>query len=205
MRQFRVSRACHFYVSSNAQWSQAEYRRAYRSRADQLDSVALAARDAVLCGRGPVRAALGTHGLSGEIFRAVRQDRGFTRYSCHACPSRRAPAFPGVGWTGILCWTTGGLANEQCTLSHRGACQCDRSGTLARVSGATALSRYPAQARQTAQHSAAQCTLGAGTVRQAPRARPGTLGTTLWSLTWISLSIARCSAACSDFQNRVVR
>lgn len=53
----------HFYVSSNAQWSQAEYRRAYRSRADRLDAVALAALGAFLADRGRLRAALRTHGL----------------------------------------------------------------------------------------------------------------------------------------------
>jgi DNA invertase Pin-like site-specific DNA recombinase len=55
----------HFYVSSNAQWSQAEYRRAYRSRADRLDAVALAALGAFLVDRGRLRVALRTHGLFG--------------------------------------------------------------------------------------------------------------------------------------------
>jgi len=51
-------RPYHFYVSSNAHWSQAEYRRAYRSRADRLDAVALAAFDAFLEDRGRLRASL---------------------------------------------------------------------------------------------------------------------------------------------------
>lgn len=55
----------HSYVSSNAQWSQAEYRRAYRSRADRLDDVVMAALAAFLCDRGRLRAALRTHGLLG--------------------------------------------------------------------------------------------------------------------------------------------
>ncbi len=59
-------RAYHFYVSSNAQWSQAEYRRAYRSRADRLDAVALAALAAFLGDRGRLRAAISTHGLFGK-------------------------------------------------------------------------------------------------------------------------------------------
>ena len=59
-------RPYHFYVSSNAQWSQAEYRRAYRSRADRLDSVASAALGAFLADRSRLRAALGTHGLFGD-------------------------------------------------------------------------------------------------------------------------------------------
>lgn len=56
----------HFYVSSNAQWSQAEYRRAYRSRADRLDAVALAALGAFLADRGRLRVAFRTHGLFGD-------------------------------------------------------------------------------------------------------------------------------------------
>jgi len=59
-------RPYHSYVSSNAQWSQAEYRRAYRSRADRLDQVALAALGAFLIDRRRLRAALSTHGLFGD-------------------------------------------------------------------------------------------------------------------------------------------
>ena len=59
-------RPYHSYVSSNAQWSQAEYRRAYRSRADRLDAVVLAALGAFLADRGRLRAALQTHGLFGD-------------------------------------------------------------------------------------------------------------------------------------------
>lgn len=55
----------HSYISSNAQWSRAEYRRAYRSRADRLDAVVMAALSAFLCDRGRLRAALRTHGLFG--------------------------------------------------------------------------------------------------------------------------------------------
>lgn len=59
-------RPYHFYISSNAHWSQAEYRRAYRSRADRLDAVALAALSAFLEDRSRLRAALRTHGIFGE-------------------------------------------------------------------------------------------------------------------------------------------
>jgi site-specific DNA recombinase len=59
-------RPYHSYVSSNSQWSQAEYRRAYRSRADRLDAVASAALGAFLTDRGRLRAALCTHGLFGD-------------------------------------------------------------------------------------------------------------------------------------------
>lgn len=64
-------RPYHFYISSNAQWSQAEYRRAYRSRADRLDAVALAALSAFLSDRGRLRAALQAHGLYGEELERV--------------------------------------------------------------------------------------------------------------------------------------
>ncbi|WP_439486612.1 recombinase family protein [Blastomonas fulva] len=56
----------HFYISSNAQWSQAEYRRAYRTRADRLDAVVLASAEAFLADRGELRTALKTHGLFGD-------------------------------------------------------------------------------------------------------------------------------------------
>lgn len=59
-------RPCHSYVSSNAQWAQIEYRRAYRSRADRLDAVVLAALGAFLADRGRLRAALLTHGIFGD-------------------------------------------------------------------------------------------------------------------------------------------
>lgn len=64
----------HSYVSSNALWSQAEYRRAYRSRADRLDTVVSASLGAFLEDRSRLRAALGTHGLFG-----VDLDRLVTR------------------------------------------------------------------------------------------------------------------------------
>lgn len=65
-------RAYHSYVSSNAMWSQAKYVRAYRTRADRLDSLTLAALRAFLEDRGRLRTALGTHGLfDGELDRLV--------------------------------------------------------------------------------------------------------------------------------------
>lgn len=59
-------RQYNFYISSNAQWSQAEYRRAYRSRADRLEAVVLAALSAFLADRGQLRSALRMYGLFGE-------------------------------------------------------------------------------------------------------------------------------------------
>lgn len=58
--------AYHVYVSSNAQWSQAEYIRAYRTRADRMDALVRAALASFLLDRARLRAALGTHGLFGE-------------------------------------------------------------------------------------------------------------------------------------------
>lgn len=55
----------HFYVSSNAQWSQAQFLRAYRSRADRLDAVVLAAVSAFFGDRSRLRAALRAHGIIG--------------------------------------------------------------------------------------------------------------------------------------------
>ncbi len=69
----------HSYVSSNAMWSQAEYLRAYRTRADRLDCLALATLSAFLEERGRLRAALGTHGLFGvELDRLVARANAAT-------------------------------------------------------------------------------------------------------------------------------
>lgn len=54
------------YVSSNAAWSQAEYRRAYRCNADQLDRTVLAAISEFLCDKRKLRNALKTLGLFGD-------------------------------------------------------------------------------------------------------------------------------------------
>ena len=58
-------RPYHSYVSSNAMWSQAEYLRAYRTRAYRLDSLAMATLSTFLGDRVRLRAALGKHGLFG--------------------------------------------------------------------------------------------------------------------------------------------
>lgn len=54
-----------FYVSSNTTWSQAEYRRAYRSNAHQLEKLVLSAIAEFLCDRGKLRNALKSLGLYG--------------------------------------------------------------------------------------------------------------------------------------------
>lgn len=59
-------KAYHVYVSSNAQWSQAEYIRAYRTKAERMDALALAALRTFLLNRGRLRAALLAHGIFGE-------------------------------------------------------------------------------------------------------------------------------------------
>lgn len=79
----------HFYVSSNAQWSQAEFRRAYRSRADRLDAVVLAAVGSFFTDRSRLRAALRTHGLFGtELDRLAACGRTAASHLAEATPSQ---------------------------------------------------------------------------------------------------------------------
>ena len=54
------------YVSSNAAWSQREYRRAYRCNADNLDKLVLASVSDCLCDRGRFRSALKGLGISDQ-------------------------------------------------------------------------------------------------------------------------------------------
>ena len=54
------------YASSNAVWSQAEYRRAYRSNADRLEKLVLALTSDFLSDRQKLRTALKSLGLFGE-------------------------------------------------------------------------------------------------------------------------------------------
>jgi site-specific DNA recombinase len=54
------------YASSNATWSQAEYRRAYRSNADQLEKLIISSVSEFLSDRGKLRTALKSLGLYGE-------------------------------------------------------------------------------------------------------------------------------------------
>lgn len=54
------------YVSSNASWSQVEYRRAYRCNADNLDRTVLAAVCEFLADRGKLRGALKGLGIFGD-------------------------------------------------------------------------------------------------------------------------------------------
>jgi hypothetical protein len=87
-------RPYHSYVSSNAQWSQAEYRRAYRSRADRLDAVVLAALGAFLEDRARLRAALRTHGLYGdELDRLARNGGSASRRVTNGPPEEREALF----------------------------------------------------------------------------------------------------------------
>jgi DNA invertase Pin-like site-specific DNA recombinase len=60
------SRAYHCYASSNATWSQKEYRRAYRSNADRLEQLVIASVCEFLDDRGKLRSALKSLGLYGE-------------------------------------------------------------------------------------------------------------------------------------------
>ncbi|OJW61549.1 MAG: hypothetical protein BGO57_12665 [Sphingomonadales bacterium 63-6] len=54
------------YASSNATWSQREYRRAYRSNADRLEQLVIASVSGFLCDRRRLRQALKTLGLYGQ-------------------------------------------------------------------------------------------------------------------------------------------
>jgi len=54
------------YVSSNAIWSQKEFRRAYRANADELDRLVLASVSEFLCDRRKLRAAIKNLPLRGE-------------------------------------------------------------------------------------------------------------------------------------------
>lgn len=54
------------YASSNATWSQREYRRAYRCNADNLDKLIIASVCEFLSDRGKLRAALKGLGISGD-------------------------------------------------------------------------------------------------------------------------------------------
>lgn len=58
--------AYYCYASSNATWSQAEFRRAYRSNADRLEALVLASVYEFLSDRKKLRAALKGFGLYGE-------------------------------------------------------------------------------------------------------------------------------------------
>lgn len=87
-------RPYHSYVSSNAQWSQAEYRRAYRTRADRLDAVAVAALGAFLLDKGNLRAALARHGLfDGELDRLVALGQLAATRLDEAPPAQRKAIF----------------------------------------------------------------------------------------------------------------
>lgn len=61
------------YASSNAIWSQREYRRAYRSRADHLESLVIAAVSDFLCDRKKLRAALKRFGVYGDELEKLAQ------------------------------------------------------------------------------------------------------------------------------------
>ena len=54
------------YASSNAIWSQTEYRRAYRSNADHLEKLVVASASEFLCDRKKLRAALKRLGIYGD-------------------------------------------------------------------------------------------------------------------------------------------
>lgn len=65
------------YSSSNAMWSQIEYKRAYRSRADHLEALVKAAVSNFLGDRKRLRSALKSHGIFGDELEDLAQ-RGKT-------------------------------------------------------------------------------------------------------------------------------
>lgn len=67
------SKPYYSYSSSNAMWSQIEYRRAYRSRADHLEALIVAAISNFLCDRKLLRSALKAHGLFGNELEDLSQ------------------------------------------------------------------------------------------------------------------------------------
>ncbi len=69
------------YASSNAMWSQVEYRRAYRSRADHLETLVVAAVSDFLCDRKRLRSALKSLGTYGDELEDLAQ-RGKAAASC---------------------------------------------------------------------------------------------------------------------------
>ena len=64
------------YASSNAIWSQKEFRRAYRANADQLERVVVASTCEFLADRGHLRRALKSLGLHGEELEAMTAKGG---------------------------------------------------------------------------------------------------------------------------------
>lgn len=61
------------YSSSNAMWSQIEYKRAYRSRADHLEQLIVAAVSNFFCDRKLLRSALKAHGIYGDELEDLAQ------------------------------------------------------------------------------------------------------------------------------------
>ena len=74
------------YASSNATWSQAEYRRAYRSRADHLDKLIIASISTFLSDRGKVRGALRGLGVYSEELDTLAARGKIAVAHLEACP-----------------------------------------------------------------------------------------------------------------------
>jgi DNA invertase Pin-like site-specific DNA recombinase len=84
----------HVYVSSNAQWAQAQYIRAYRTRADRMDALVVASLAAFLLDRARLRAALAGHGVFGsELDRLALRGPD---------AERRLAAVPATGLRGLF-------------------------------------------------------------------------------------------------------
>lgn len=82
----------HSYISSNANWSQAEYRRTYRTRADRLDDVVKAATHSFLVDRGELRNALQAHGLHGDELQELVETGRRASERLSSLPAAQLPA-----------------------------------------------------------------------------------------------------------------
>jgi len=85
------------YASSNASWSQTRYIRAYRSNADRLENLVLAATAQFLTDRRSLRGALKTTGLYGaELDRLVLLGEGAANRLSVTAPEHLEPLFHAV-------------------------------------------------------------------------------------------------------------
>jgi site-specific DNA recombinase len=86
--------AYYCYASMNAAWSQAEFRRAYRSNAGRLEALVIAAVTEFLSDRAKLRAALKTLGTYGdELDRLAARGGEAASYLQAAAPFAREPLF----------------------------------------------------------------------------------------------------------------
>ncbi|MWV26922.1 recombinase family protein [Aurantiacibacter rhizosphaerae] len=76
------------YASSNAMWSQREFRRAYRANADDLDRLVIASVSQFLSDRSALRKALKTLGVFGPGLESLAEKGSFAAKRIESTPSR---------------------------------------------------------------------------------------------------------------------